>query len=167
MPLHLCLIVFNLLSFIVGVYLLETILNRSLKKYLQLDESPTSILVFKAGFITCYGMLFYSWQDPVKNASIILNTTLSGYDLLTSILSYSALFWIMSLMILTILFIVVSFVFMLRIGSRNIFFEMAKGNMGYAILFTSTFFALTIGLLPIIKESYELCLAYPNVPMFR
>jgi len=167
MALHLCMIGFNLLAFMIGVYLLDTILNRTLKKYIQADEAPSSILVFKAGIILGYGILFYSWQGSVQNASVILKGTLSGNDLMISMLSYCALFWMMALMILAILSAVVHIILMLSRDRRNIPLEIAQGSMGYAIFFSSVLIALTIGMLPIIIESYELCLPYPEVPMFR
>lgn len=167
MALHVCLIGFNLLSFMIGVYLIDTILNRTLKKYIQTGESPTSILVFKAGFILGFGILFYSWQESIQNASIILKTTLSGNDLVISMLSYCALFWMIALLILAILSAVVSTILMLGTDRRNIPLEIAQGSMGYAIFFSSVLLALTIGMLPIIIESYELFLPYPDVPMFR
>lgn len=167
MALHACLVVFNLLAFMIGVYLINTILNRTLKKYIQTGESPTSIFVFKAGFILGFGILFYSWQGSVQNASVILKSTLSGNDFMISMLSYCALFWMLALLILAFLSAVVSIILMLGTNRRNIPLEIAQGNMGYAILFSSVILALTIGMLPIIIESYELCLPYPDVPMFR
>lgn len=167
MALHVCLIVFNLLSFMIGVYLVDIILNRTLKKYIQTGESPTSILVFKAGFILGFGILFYAWQGSVQNAYVIFKGTLSGNELMISMLSYCALFWMMALLILAILSAVVSIILMLGTNRHNIPLEIAQGSMGYAILFSSVILALTIGMLPIIMESYELCLPYPEVPMFR
>ena len=166
MTLHLFTIGFNLLAFIMGVYLLDKVIEISLKKILK-DEAPTSILVFKAGIFLGYGTLFYFWQGSVQKASVILKATLSGYDLIISVLSYSALFWITSLIISIALLGLAYLILKLITGGRNMRLEIAQGNMGFTILFTSVFIALIIAMLPIIIQSYELCLPYPEVPMFR
>lgn len=166
MTLHLFTIGFNLLAFIMGVYLLDKVLEITLKKFLK-DEVPTSIPVFKAGVFLGYGTLFYFWQGPVQKASVILKATLSGYDLIISVLSYSALFWLTSLIISIVLLGLAYPILKLITGGRNMRLEIAQGNMGFTILFTSVFIALIIAMLPIIIQSYELCLPYPEVPMFR
>lgn len=166
MTLHLFTIGFNLLAFIMGVYLIDKVIEITLKKILK-DEAPTSIPVFKAGIFLGYGILFYFWQGSVQKASVILKATLSGYDLIISVLSYSALFWITSLIISIALLGLAYLILKLITGGRNMRLEIAQGNMGFTILFTSVFIALIIAMLPVIIQSYELCLPYPEVPMFR
>jgi len=167
MELHLWLIAFNLSAFFAGVFLLHQFIQKIQKKYAEENKDPFAGLIIRSGFILCYGILFYSWQGAVQNAQVILKTTLTGRDLIISLLSYSALFWLIGLCVMLILYGLIYLLMVLMTGGRKLWLEISQGDIGLAIFFLSIFLSVIMALFPMLVASYELCLPYPEVPMFR
>jgi hypothetical protein len=156
-----------ILAAVIMISLANYLLELKLKRITAENDESIEKYIFKSIVFICGGFLIGDIISSIQTVSNILVSQNIENTNYFELISHISIFIGIALISLLVLFVISTFMFMVVMKGRSIFFEIANKNTNAILIFSALMIALTFSIKPGLAIVYDALIPYQNVPVFR